>query len=503
MKPLHKNELAKKTRLDAREKPDAILIEQGLSFDKGLAPHGIIHFTGIGGIGMSGIAETMHNLGFSVQGSDRSHNANIKRLQELGIKINIGENLKAVECAAVLVYSSAVREDHVELCHARALRIPIVRRAEILAELMRFKTTIAVAGTHGKTTTTSIVATMLENCGLDPTVINGGIINAFGSNARKGESAWMVVEADESDGSFLHLRPTIAIVTNIDPEHLENYDNFEHLRQSFRSFVQSIPFYGFAVLCVDHPSVQKLVGEIDDRRVLTYGFSPQALYRAVDVRLKPDIGMQFSIKVEDKNQKCVIENITLPMFGEHNVANALAAATVALRLNLKANAIAQSLENFKGVRRRFTQVGKTNGVTIIDDYGHHPVEITAVLKAARPLIKQGARLIVVYQPHRYSRLSRLFEDFRRCFNDADKLFVAPVFAAEENPIQGADSQSLVEGIKTCGHRDANYIESCEEVNKKLIEQAKCGDYIVFLGAGSITQWAQECAKEFVAKNKKG
>ena len=464
------------------------------SLAKGLSPQGIVHFTGIGGIGMSGIAETMCNLGFCVQGSDRSHNANIARLQKLGVKVVIGQDLAAVGQASVLVYSSAVLEDHIELQHARALRIPIVRRAEILAELMRFKTTVAVAGTHGKTTTTSLVATMLENCGLDPTVINGGIINAFGSNARKGESAWMVVEADESDGSFLHLRPTIAIVTNIDPEHLENYDDFDHLRRSFRDFVQSIPFYGFAVLCVDHPIVQKLVGEIDDRRILTYGFSPQALYRALDVRIDPSVGMRFSIDVADEARECHIKNIALPMFGEHNVLNALAASTLALRLNLPPFSITQALENFKGVKRRFTQLGVLAGITVIDDYGHHPVEITAVLKAARPLIKKGARLRAVYQPHRYSRLSRLFEDFCRCFNDADQLYITPVYAAEEKAIEGASSQNLVDGLRTCGHRDVRYAESIEEVTENLLQQAVEGDYIVFLGAGSITQWAQDFFK---------
>ena len=458
---------------------------------KGLSPQGIVHFTGIGGIGMSGIAETMYNLGFCVQGSDRSHNANILRLQKLGVKVVVGEDLAVVERASVLVYSSAVGEDHVELRHARALRIPIVRRAEILAELMRFKTTVAVAGTHGKTTTTSLVATMLENCGLDPTVINGGIINAFGSNARKGESAWMVVEADESDGSFLHLRPTIAIVTNIDPEHLENYDDFEHLQLSFRKFVQSIPFYGFAILCVDHPIVQKLVGEIDDRRILTYGFSPQALYRALDVRIDSAAGMRFSIEVADEARECRIENIALPMFGEHNVLNALAASTLALRLDLPPSLITQALENFKGVKRRFTKLGALGGITVIDDYAHHPVEITAVLKAARPLIKKDARLRAVYQPHRYSRLSRLFEDFCRCFNDADQLYVTPVYAAEEKAIEGASSQNLVDGLRTCGHRDVRYSPSIEELTQDLLQQARAGDYIVFLGAGSITQWAQE------------
>ncbi len=470
---------------------------RALPLREGLAAEGIVHFTGIGGIGMSGIAETMHNLGFVVQGSDRSLNPNTVRLEKLGIALSLDDGgaqaLGMVERASVLVYSSAVPDDHKELRFARSLRIPIVRRAEILAELMRFKTTVAIAGTHGKTTTTSLVAALLERCGLDPTVINGGIINALGSNARKGESAWMVVEADESDGSFLHLRPTIAVVTNIDAEHMDHYADFEALRASFRDFVHRIPFYGFAVMCVDHPVVQQVIGEIGDRRVLTYGTSPQALYRAEDVRLEGTRGMRFSIRAVEED--LLLRDLALPMFGEHNVLNALAAASVALRLGLDEETIACALAEFSGVKRRFTEVGLSRGVRIIDDYAHHPVEIRAVLAAARPLVEKRASLRAVFQPHRYTRLKALFEDFCRCFNDADQLYITEVYAAGEEAIEDAESANLVEGLRTCGHRDVRLVSSFETLKETLCEEAHEGDYILFLGAGSITQWAQRFAQE--------
>ena len=464
---------------------------------EGLAAEGIVHFTGIGGIGMSGIAETMHNLGFVVQGSDRSQNPNTARLEKLGIALSFDDGgaqaLRMVERTSVLVYSSAVPLDHKELCFARSLRIPIVRRAEILAELMRFKTTVAIAGTHGKTTTTSLVAAILERCGLDPTVINGGIINALGSNARKGESAWMVVEADESDGSFLHLRPTIAVVTNIDAEHMDHYADFESLRASFRDFVHRIPFYGFAVMCVDHPVVQQVIGEIGDRRVLTYGLSPQAFYRAEDVRLEGTRGMRFSIRVAE--QGLVLRDLALPMFGEHNVLNALAAASVALRLGLEKETIARALADFSGVKRRFTEVGQVKGARVIDDYAHHPVEIRAVLAAARPLLSKRASLRAVFQPHRYSRLKALFEDFCRCFNDADTIYITEVYGAGEQTIEDATSAKLVEGLRTCGHRDVRLVSSFETLKESLLSAAEEGDYILFLGAGSITQWAQQFVRQ--------
>ena len=476
-----------------------------LPLHDGLAAEGIVHFTGIGGIGMSGIAETMHNLGFVVQGSDRALNPNTARLQKLGIPLVLkdggAEALRMVERASVLVYSTAVPLDHEELRFARSLRIPIVRRAEILAELMRFKTTVAIAGTHGKTTTTSLVAALLERGGLDPTVINGGIINALGSNARKGESAWMVVEADESDGSFLHLRPTIAVVTNIDAEHMDHYDDFESLRVSFRDFVHRIPFYGFAVMCVDHPVVQQVIGEIDDRRVLTYGLSPQALYRAEDVRLEGTRGMRFSIRAVEED--LLLRDLALPMFGEHNVLNALAAASVAIRLGLDKQTIARALAEFSGVKRRFTEVGHTGSVRIIDDYAHHPVELRAVLAAARPLLGKGACLRAVFQPHRYTRLQTLFEDFCRCFNDADQIYITEVYAAGEEKIEEATSARLVEGLRTCGHRDVRYAASLKELKASILEDARAGDYILFLGAGSITQWAQQFAQEFAQEFPQG
>ncbi|MFV1852302.1 MAG: UDP-N-acetylmuramate--L-alanine ligase [Thalassospira sp.] len=449
---------------------------------------GTIHFVGIGGIGMSGIAEILHNLGYSVQGSDISDNANVQRLRGLGIKVFVGHQGANVEDAKVVVISTAVKSDNPEVVAARAEMIPVVRRAEMLAELMRLKAAIAIGGTHGKTTTTSLVATMLDAAGLDPTVINGGIINSYGTNARLGEGDWMVVEADESDGTFVKVPSTISVVTNIDPEHLDHWKDFDQLREAFKNFVQNIPFYGFAVLCIDHPEVQALIGRVTDRRIFTFGFSPQADVRAVNVRT--NIGDSvFDVVIRDRvdSQERVIKDVRLPMVGDHNVSNSLAAITVALELGIPDEKIVSAFDGFTGVKRRFTKTGEVDGVTIIDDYGHHPVEIKAVLKAARQATKNN--VIAVVQPHRYSRLHDLFEDFCTCFNDADSVIVADVYEAGESPIEGASRDALVDGMRNRGHRHVSALEGPEKLAEVIAEKAKEGDLVVCLGAGSISAWA--------------
>lgn len=449
---------------------------------------GTIHFVGIGGIGMSGIAEILHNLGYTVQGSDISDNANVQRLRDLGIRVFVGHQAANVEDAKVVVISTAVKPDNSEVVAARADMIPVVRRSEMLAELMRLKAAIAVGGTHGKTTTTSLVATMLDAAGLDPTVINGGIINSYGTNARLGDGDWMVVEADESDGTFVKVPSTISVVTNIDPEHLDHWKNFDQLREAFKNFVQNIPFYGFAVLCIDHPEVQALIGKVTDRRIFTFGFSPQADVRAVNVRT--EIGQStFDVVIRERvdSAERVIRDVRLPMVGDHNVSNSLAAITVALELGIPDDKIVSAFDGFTGVKRRFTKTGEVDGVTIIDDYGHHPVEIKAVLKAARKAT--GNNVIAVVQPHRYSRLHDLFEEFCTCFNDADSVIVADVYEAGESPIEGASRDALVEGLRNRGHRHVAALEGPEALASMIAEQAKPGDLVVCLGAGSISAWA--------------
>ncbi|HCK17794.1 MAG TPA: UDP-N-acetylmuramate--L-alanine ligase [Thalassospira sp.] len=449
---------------------------------------GTIHFVGIGGIGMSGIAEILNNLGYSVQGSDISDNANVQRLRALGIKVFVGHKAENVEDAKVVVISTAVKPDNPEVTAARAAMIPVVRRAEMLAELMRLKAAIAIGGTHGKTTTTSLVATMLDAAGLDPTVINGGIINSYGTNARLGEGDWMVVEADESDGTFVKVPSTISVVTNIDPEHLDHWKDFDQLREAFKNFVQNIPFYGFAVLCIDHPEVQALIGRVTDRRIFTFGFSPQADVRAVNVRT--NIGDSvFDVVIRERvdSEERVIKDVRLPMVGDHNVSNSLAAITVALELGIPDEKIVSAFDGFTGVKRRFTKTGEVDGVTIIDDYGHHPVEIKAVLKAARQATQNN--VIAVVQPHRYSRLHDLFEDFCTCFNDADNVIVADVFEAGESPIEGASRDALVEGLRNRGHRHVGALEGPEKLAEVIKAEAKPGDLVVCLGAGSISAWA--------------
>ena len=449
---------------------------------------GPLHFVGIGGIGMSGIAEVLHNLGYRVQGSDLADSANTRRLSGLGIPVMIGHRSENLAAAEVVVVSSAVKPDNPEIVAARARRLPVVRRAEMLAELMRLKWSIAIAGTHGKTTTTSMLGALLETAGLDPTVINGGIINAYGTNTRLGAGDWMAVEADESDGTFTRLPATIAIVTNIDPEHLDYFGDFAALQQAFETFVGNIPFYGFAVLCIDHPVVQGMVARLSERRVLTYGFSPQADIRALNVRLGPD-GAHFDAAIADRvtGQERTLDDLFLPMFGEHNVQNALTVIAVAEEMGLGDDVVRMTLHNFKGVRRRFTKTGEWNGVAIIDDYAHHPVEIAAVLKAARSIA--GGRVIAVVQPHRYSRLANLFEGFCTCFNDADLVLVADVYPAGEAPIPGASREALVAGLSAHGHRNARPLPRPEELVPLLRELAGPGDIVLCLGAGSITNWA--------------
>jgi UDP-N-acetylmuramate--alanine ligase len=449
---------------------------------------GPIHFVGIGGIGMSGIAEVLHNLGYTVQGSDASDNANVKRLRELGMTCFVGHAEANLGDAEVLVVSTAIRKDNPELVAARARRIPVVRRAEMLAELMRLRSCVAIAGTHGKTTTTSLVATLFDAGGFDPTVINGGIINAYGTNARLGAGQWMVVEADESDGTFLKLPADVAIVTNIDPEHLDHFRTYDAIKEAFRSFVENIPFYGFSVMCLDHPAVQELVGQVQDRRVITYGENPQADYRLLDIESR-GAATRFTLLIRDRKTgtDSVIRDLMIPMPGKHNALNATAAIAVALTLGITPEAVKKGLAGFSGVKRRFTKTGEWNGVTVFDDYGHHPVEIAAVLKAARSAT--SGQVIAVVQPHRYTRLQSLFADFAACFNDADHVIIAPVYAAGEQPVEGADRDSLVAGIRARGHRSAQALEAPEHLAGMVKALAKPGDVVICLGAGTITQWA--------------
>ncbi|WP_339931580.1 UDP-N-acetylmuramate--L-alanine ligase [uncultured Brevundimonas sp.] len=453
---------------------------------------GPVHFVGIGGIGMSGIAEIMLKIGYAVQGSDAKASANTERLEKLGARIFIGHDAAHVsEGVSAVVYSTAVKATNVEMVAARERRIPLVRRAEMLAELMRLQFSIGVGGTHGKTTTTSMVACLLDAAGLDPTVVNGGIINAYGTNAKVGDGDWIVVEADESDGSFLRLKCTVAIITNIDPEHLDHYGDFDALRKAFCDFIEDIPFYGFGVVCLDHPEVQRLAASIDNRRLVTYGLNPQAMVRAENVEMSPD-GCRFDVVVQGQGLAALdapirISGLHLPMAGWHNVSNALAAIAVARELGVADEAIKAGLAGFGGVRRRFTTTGVVGGVRIVDDYGHHPVEIAAVLKAARQVTE--GRVIAVVQPHRFTRLRDLMEEFSTCFSDADAVFVADVYAAGEQPIEDIDKNALVDGIRRFGHRSVQPLESVATLPRVIADEAKAGDLVVLLGAGDITGWA--------------
>jgi len=455
---------------------------------KGVATDiGTIHFIGIGGIGMSGIAEVMHNLGYKVQGSDVAEGYVVEGLRERGIPVAIGHKAENLGDAAVVVTSTAIKRGNPEVELALEKRIPVVRRAEMLAELMRLKSTVAVAGTHGKTTTTSMVAALLDAGGVDPTVINGGIINSYGSNARLGASDWMVVEADESDGSFLRLDGTYAIVTNIDPEHLDHYGSFEKVKDAFVEFIENVPFYGAAFLCLDHPEVQAVIPRVRDRRVITYGFSAQADIRGVNVTPIPG-GNRYDAIIRNRDGSTrSIEGIELPMPGRHNVQNSLAAIGVAIELGVSDEVIRTGFAKFGGVKRRFTKVGEVDGVTIIDDYGHHPVEIRAVLSAAREGAK--GRVIAVVQPHRFTRLHDLMQDFQAAFTDADMVYVAPVYAAGEQPIEGVDAAALVSGLKMRGYRAAQEISGAEQLAAELAKVARPDDMVICLGAGDITKWA--------------
>jgi UDP-N-acetylmuramate--alanine ligase len=458
---------------------------------------GPIHFVGIGGIGMSGIAEVLINLGHTVQGSDANDNANVKRLRERGAKVFVGHDPANLGAAAVVVVSTAIKRDNPELVAARARRIPVVRRAEMLAELMRLKRCVAVAGTHGKTTTTSLVATLLDAAGLDPTVINGGIINAYGTNTRLGAGDWMVVEADESDGTFLKLPADIAIVTNVDPEHLDHFKTFDAIKDAFLALIGNLPFYGFAVMCLDHPTVQELVGRIEDRRVLTYGENPQADIRLLDVATDGGV-TKFSVLIREQatGRATYIDELALPMPGRHNALNATAAIAVAHELGASVDVIRKAIGAFGGVKRRFTRTGEWNGVAIYDDYGHHPVEIAAVLKAARAAA--SGKVIAVMQPHRYTRLASLFDAFATCFNDADSVIVADVYPAGEAPIEGADKNALTAAIASHGHRHALALPSPEKLAPMVRKLAAPGDAVIFLGAGTITQWAYALPDELAA-----
>ena len=460
---------------------------------------GRIHFTGIGGIGMSGIADILHDMGYEVQGSDAAENANVQRLRDKGITIMIGQEAANIANATIVVVSTAIKADNPEVIEARRRFLPVVHRAEMLGELMRLRWSVAIAGTHGKTTTTSLVATLLDAGGIDPTVINGGIITGWGSNARLGESDWMVVEADESDGSFSRLNPTVAVVTNIDPEHLDHHGDFDNLKAAFRQFVASIPFYGFATLCIDHPVVQRMMPEIPERRLITYGLSASADIRATNLTASNE-GMRFDVMISRRIDAGMemIPGVLLPMLGEHNVLNCLAAISVALEMGISDQAIRDGLKNFRGVGRRFEFKGSADGIMVIDDYGHHPVEIEAALSAAR-MLKPENKVIAVVQPHRYSRLQDLFADFCGCFNDADAVLVADVYAAGEAPIDGVDKDSLVAGLMAHGHPRPEALTAPETLAEQVLAIAGPGDLVICLGAGSSTRWAAELPQQLEAR----
>jgi len=471
---------------------------------KGVATDiGTIHFIGIGGIGMSGIAEVMHNMGYSVQGSDVADGYVVQGLRDRGIKVMIGHAAENLGDAAVVVTSTAIKKGNPEVDLALERRVPVIRRAEMLAELMRLKSTVAVAGTHGKTTTTSMIAALLDAGGVDPTVINGGIINSYGSNARLGSSDWMVVEADESDGSFLRLDGTVAVVTNIDPEHLDHYGEFDAVKDAFVEFVENVPFYGAALLCLDHPEVQAILPRVQDRRIVTYGFSAQADIRGDNVTPVPG-GNRFDVQVRERDGSVRrIEGIEMPMPGRHNVLNAMAAIGVALHLGIDDATIQSGFAKFGGVKRRFTKVGEIalegGNVTVIDDYGHHPVEVKAVLAAAREGVR--GRVIAVVQPHRFTRLRDLMDEFQQAFNDADTVYVAPVYPAGETPIEGVDADALVSGLKRRGHRAAETIADAATLATALAADLQPNDMVVCLGAGDITKWAAGLADAVGAARK--
>ena len=444
---------------------------------------GSIHFIGIGGIGMSGIAEVLVNLGYSIQGSDIKRTKITDRLFSLGVKIFYEHKGENVSNCSVVVISSAITQENIELTSAKQLGIPIVSRAEMLAELMRMKLNVVVAGSHGKTTTTSLVASITELGNLDPTVINGGVIKAYGSNARLGEGEWMVVEADESDGSFTKLPVTIGIVTNIDKEHLDHYSNFLNLKRAFEKFISSIPFYGVAVCCIDDKHVANVISKVNDRKIITYGFSEKADVTIRNLRIN-DLGTRFDL--DDKIANIYLRDFYLPMIGKHNALNACAAILAASNLSIPIRFIKSALTNFEGVSRRFTKIGYFNGAVIIDDYAHHPAEIEAVISAAKEIAKK--RIIVVHQPHRFSRLKSLFSDFKSCFRGADILGITPVFGAGEPKTDGFDSDALIKSFNKTDRQRIEYIEDEASFSKFLKNNCDDGDIFLTLGAGSITNW---------------
>jgi UDP-N-acetylmuramate--alanine ligase len=466
---------------------------------------GTFHFIGIGGIGMSGIAEILHAMNYTVKGSDLSENGNVLRLRKLGIPIVIGHKAENIQDASVVVISSAIKKDNPEFMAARVHKLPIVRRAEMLAELMRLKPSIAVAGSHGKTTTTSLLAYLMDVGNFLPTIVTGGIINSYGTNARLGQGEWLVAEADESDGTFTKLPATIAIVTNIDPEHMDFYPSFDAVRAAFKTYIENLPFYGLAVLCQDHPEVRRLREQVYDRRIVTYGFDPHADVKATDLSISVE-GASFNIELSNhaKSLKgaqlwtdASLKNLKLPLYGAYNVENALATFVVALELGIEPSAVIQAFATFKGVSRRFTKVGVVNGLTIIDDYAHHPVEIAKVLKAAR--LACSRRVIAVVQPHRFSRLKYLFDDFARCFHDAHSVIVAPVYSAGEEVIEGVDHLRLAAAIKEMGHPHVLTIDDPLDLVPILKNIAASDDYVMCLGAGSITIWAHDLLKQLSDK----
>jgi len=461
----------------------------------GLGSFGRVHIVGIGGIGMSGIAEVMHVMGYEVQGSDLGDNANTQRLRDMGIDVAVGHAAENVAGAGVVTVSSAVQGDNPEVIAARENHIPVVRRAEMLAELMRLKPCITIAGTHGKTTTTSLTAAMLDAAGLDPTVINGGIINAYGTNARLGQGAWMVVEADESDGTFVALPATIGIVTNIDPEHLDHYGDFDGLRAAFDSYIANIPFYGVGIVGLDHPEVQALVGRVTDRRLITYGLSEQADMRAVNIR-EDGLKQHFDIIYRDRRNDADIEikALCLPMAGKHNLQNALAAIAAGLELGATAETIAAALNGFGGVKRRFSTVGEVGqNIRIFDDYAHHPVEIEAVLESARAVT--SGRVIAIMQPNRYTRLRDLFSEFCACMNGADTVLVLPVYEAGEAPIEGVTATALAEGLRAHGHRHVIALAQDKDLPDALADTLQADDVVICMGAGSISQLAYDLPQQ--------
>lgn len=465
---------------------------------------GTLHFVGIGGIGMSGIAMLLVSLGYKVQGSDLTGNNNVKRLRKMGVRVHIGHSAEQVKdeegtLPVAVVISSAIKSDNPELIAARSAKIPIASRAEMLAELMRLKTSVAVAGTHGKTTTTSMVGQMLDQAGFDPTVVNGGIVNAYGTNMRLGKSQWMVVEADESDGSFTSLPATVGVITNIDPEHMDYYGSFDEVKKVYRQFILGLPFHGYALLCIDHPDVQTLAAQVQDRKIITYGFNPQADIRAENIRSDVNgstFDVIFASWMNENKEELIMKDVHLSMLGRHNVQNSLVSLGVAKEMGVSTDIMKQALGNFGGVKRRFTKTGTTGGVTVIDDYAHHPVEISTVLKAARSAVEQtGGQVIAVMQPHRYTRLQSLYEEFCRCFNDADHVIIADVYEASETPIEGVGKEYLVKGLKEHGHRSAKVLPQREDLARMIYEITNPNDYVIVMGAGNSTKWAHALPTE--------